>query len=187
VQYLTELHVLSFANIIPARSRNSLVDLEEFRVFLDQSSLELNGNRISLEKLEEKMSQVSSLKPEVVLSENKHSSQEYRSIQLTCRQLMNEQVGSKEDNLLHGAAKHLKPGSRAANFLHELRKVAGPATDIVPSNTRFFPFELQVLDLESYRNSRHGEASHSKYKHAQVRTARKRVLGEVLTLWKRSR
>ncbi len=190
VQYLTELHVLSFANIIPARSRNSLVDLEEFRVFLDQSGLELNGNRISIEKLEEKMSQVSSLKPEVVLSENKHSSQEYRSIQLTCRQLLIEADDAPEDNLLQGAVKHLKPGSHAANFLEELVKTTSLSCAIGQGNEKspqFFPFEVQVLDKESYQSSRHGEASHSKYKIGQVRTARKRILGEVLSLWKRSR
>ncbi len=189
VQYLTELHVLSFANIIPARSRNSLVDLDQFRIFLDHSGLELNGNRVSLEKLEEKMSQVSSLKPEVVLSENKHSSQEYRSIQLTCRQLLLDSNSCMEDDLFQGAGKHLRPGSQAANFLEELIKVKNlPKTlQNEEKNTNFFPFEVQVLDRESYQNSRHGEASHSSYKLAQVRTARKRILGEVLTLWKRQK
>jgi len=187
VQYLTELHILSFANIIPARSRNSLVDLDQFRVFLDQSGLELNGNRISLEKLEEKMSQVSALKPEVVLNENKHSAQQYRSIQLTCRQLLLDSSSSDEYNVLKGAAKYLKPGSRAASFLEELVQITELSDALDTSGGRephFFPFELQILDQQSYQNSRHGEASHSKYKFAQVRTARKRILGEVLALWK---
>lgn len=41
----------------------------------------------------------------------------------------------------------------------------------------FFPFEVQILDEESYRISREGFASHDEYKRRQVADARRRVLG----------
>ena len=42
----------------------------------------------------------------------------------------------------------------------------------------FFPFEVQVLDADSFRISREGFASHDEYKRRQVANARQRVLGE---------
>lgn len=41
----------------------------------------------------------------------------------------------------------------------------------------FFPFEVQILDLESYEASRSGLASHEEYKTRQLRAVRRRVLG----------
>jgi uncharacterized protein (TIGR04562 family) len=42
----------------------------------------------------------------------------------------------------------------------------------------FFPFEVQILDEDSYRRSREGFASHDEYKRRQVAAARRRVLPE---------
>ena len=42
---------------------------------------------------------------------------------------------------------------------------------------KYFTFEVQVLDAESYRISREGFASHEEYKRRQVLDARKRVWG----------
>ncbi len=44
----------------------------------------------------------------------------------------------------------------------------------------FFPFEIQILDEESYKTSRTGYASHELYKERQKESARKRVLGTLL-------
>ncbi len=41
----------------------------------------------------------------------------------------------------------------------------------------FFPFEVQIMDEESYLQSRIGDASHEKYKRRQLSAVRKRVLG----------
>ncbi len=41
----------------------------------------------------------------------------------------------------------------------------------------FFPFEIQILDEESYRASREGLASHELYKERQKEAVRERVLG----------
>ncbi len=40
----------------------------------------------------------------------------------------------------------------------------------------FFPFELQIMDIESYEKSRQGLASHSEYKKRQRASVRKRIL-----------
>lgn len=44
----------------------------------------------------------------------------------------------------------------------------------------FFPFEVQILDEASYRDSRRGFASHDDYKARQKAAARRRVLGDAV-------
>ena len=44
----------------------------------------------------------------------------------------------------------------------------------------YFPYEIQILDEESYRRSRSGRASHDKYKQRQLKAIRARVLGSAL-------
>lgn len=44
----------------------------------------------------------------------------------------------------------------------------------------FFPYEVQIMDRESYRISRSGLASHDEYKKRQRDSVRKRVLGDLL-------
>lgn len=44
----------------------------------------------------------------------------------------------------------------------------------------FFPYEVQVLDEASYRESREGFASHEQYRARQLDTVRRRVLGHLL-------
>lgn len=44
----------------------------------------------------------------------------------------------------------------------------------------FFPFEVQILDIESYEASRSGLASHAEYKKRQRDAGRHRVLGRLL-------
>ena len=46
----------------------------------------------------------------------------------------------------------------------------------------FFPFELHVLDAESYDQNTLGDANHNLYKRSQLRAARRRVLAQVLSL-----
>ena len=46
----------------------------------------------------------------------------------------------------------------------------------------FFPFELQITDLEGFREAKFGDASHVHYKKSQFRAARRRVLSGVLKL-----
>jgi uncharacterized protein (TIGR04562 family) len=44
----------------------------------------------------------------------------------------------------------------------------------------FFPYEMQVVDLQTHLENMFGKASHEKYKEKQLISARKRVLGKLL-------
>ena len=39
----------------------------------------------------------------------------------------------------------------------------------------FYPFEVQIQDVETFKRNSEGDASHQEYKKAQVQTAMKRV------------
>lgn len=45
--------------------------------------------------------------------------------------------------------------------------------------TFFYPYEVQVVDYETYLKNMTGEGSHEKYKERQIRRARARILGAV--------
>ena len=44
----------------------------------------------------------------------------------------------------------------------------------------FFPYEVQILDLENHHKSEHGDCSHSSYRQRQLQATRLRVLGRLL-------
>lgn len=46
-----------------------------------------------------------------------------------------------------------------------------------PEISFFYPFEVQIVDFDTYMNNMAGQASHDKYKERQVRRARARVFG----------
>ena len=54
---------------------------------------------------------------------------------------------------------------------------------LVPEeNIRFYPLEIQIMDLKSYEDSKFGPSSHEKYKANQLEAARRRILGPLLAL-----
>ncbi len=44
----------------------------------------------------------------------------------------------------------------------------------------FFPYEVQILDRESYERSRSGRASHATYKERQRQAVKERIWGDLL-------
>ncbi len=49
-------------------------------------------------------------------------------------------------------------------------------------NRQFYPFEVQITDLRSSQLVETGEGSHRYYKRQQIKTARRRILANILTL-----
>src|SRR6185312_744242 len=102
--------------------------------------------------------------PAVVNPENPHSSEFYRAIQFTCRQLI---------RLYHPLYEDLKE-------LKNLVKTKAPNDEIVKTVERldlkhvqreirfFYPFEVQVVDKKSAEENEKGRSAHSEYKRAQA-------------------
>lgn len=157
LRYLQD-NVFAFPNVRTGRSRNTLIDVGNLHYELDRLASRLRGQEMTEEQVFQEAVTIAAdtrchpkVKPEELFLRNHFSSTEYTSIQITCRQLV---------------------------------RVEGPAISPNPQRTTrdglveykfFFPFEIQVLDRESYAESRRGRASHAEYKRSQIRAARERI------------
>ncbi len=156
MEYIRKHYLISLPNCVPARARNSLVDFTKYREQVTTLLKELSEGEISVENYYQKLSQsiqYFEIAPSKEDSANPHSSKFYRSMQITCRE-------------------YLKPNFQANSEVSEKKGLGGI----------FFPFEIQLTDEKSFDENNEGLASHSSYKMSQLKTARKRVLSQVLKL-----
>jgi uncharacterized protein (TIGR04562 family) len=114
---------------------------------------------------------------------NPHSATSYRSVQITCRQLItapnplfswldkmdNPDEAGSDLRTLNPAYRELKDLVSDWHSVKEEREIKA-----------FFPFEVQIMDSDAYSDTVSGTAAHVRYKMSQIRTARRRVLGEIL-------
>lgn len=186
-KYLREMHLVSFPNCIPGRARNSLIDMNYFRKNVRQALKQLEEEKINKTQFEQLLAEIAAHiddEPTDEAAENPHSSKNYRSMQLTGRQLV--RVPSPMGTWIAKLQQLIESQSIAADrreiideMLFYLRKWR---SETGQDSIGFFPFEVQILDKTSYLNNKEGEASHDKYKKSQVKAARRRVLNRVLIL-----
>ena len=61
------------------------------------------------------------------------------------------------------------------------KKVLALDTSLLARDIRFFyPYEIQIMDRDSYKINTDGEASHEDYKKSQMKSAMKRVFWALL-------
>jgi uncharacterized protein (TIGR04562 family) len=173
LKYLRKQNLVSLPLLTPGRSRNTLVDLENFREAYE--SLTAGKRQIDEEATDQEFFRQLAFRPptesqmlEEKVLQNPHSAPGFRSIQFTCRRLV-------------------KVTHPAVTVINQLRRQTG-MPDLgreverhYPKQLRFtFPFEIQITDWENYLASRQGESSHVSYKRRQLAAARRRILGGVL-------
>ncbi len=184
IKYLKDQMIIISPNIKPSRSRNSLINMDEFKVQLADflAHQEANLSRVLPQKLPELLNEQMINKLEaaaiaqVVSPENPHSSEFYRAIQFTGRQLI------KLKNPLYEDLRNLKVVSKSKVLDDDLQK-ALDRIDLkhLQKEVRFFyPFEVQVVDEASAHENERGVSAHGEYKRAQLQTAMKRVLGVLM-------
>ena len=174
LKYLRKQNLVSVPLLTPGRSRNTLVDLESFRLAYEALTAE-KGATCSEEESDLEFFRQMAFRPpgeaqllEERLSANPFSSPQFCSIQFTCRRLV--KVPHPATTLLN----QLRRQTGDLELGHELERH-------YPKQLRFtFPFEIQITDWENYVSSHEGESSHINYKRRQLKAARKRVLGGVL-------
>jgi uncharacterized protein (TIGR04562 family) len=150
---------------------------------MDNLRGELMTQKITPEDFEKKVMELN-IEPPPAAADNSHSGDLYSAIQLTGRQLV----------------RHTRPLTILKDRLHELSQSKAVTKELalcfeemtaVMNNIAriggdeefaFFPFEIQIMDRQSWENNTHGKASHSRYKRSQIRAARRRVLNEILPL-----
>ena len=181
VKILYRSHVVSFPNAIPSRSRNSLLDVDTFRERLDQLRGELMTGKITEEQFSSKLDSLE-VPPPVESKENLHSGNEYRAIQMTCRQLIRTPrpltvLRKSLQAEMDAAATSSESQRNIEELVAVLRNIAKLSGD---DEFSFFPYEIQVMDKKSWEINTVGKASHSRYKKSQLKAARRRVLNEIL-------
>lgn len=183
VKYLRDFHMVTFANCNPSRSKNSLIDMEVFKHNVQTLKVMLDDKRISLKEFNELLQGVTG--PSDASGERKqnpHSSTAYKSIQLTCRQLIHfPRLTSLWRNKLSKYLETTEMDDEQRVMLDDISHILVQETDQRRKYIGFFPFEIQIVDQETYQKNQLGAASHDRYKQSQVRSARRRVLGKVLT------
>ena len=187
---LRDSHMITYVNCIPARARNTLVDLDTFRHNVDKLRQMLADGKIHpdefgilIEHLVAPMRQTKRSKRSGNV--NPHTGANYRSLQFTCRQMVtlsNPCLDILERFAALQASAALDDAARtkvaAAGQIFARLASSGRRTYRV-----FFPFEVHILDVSSFDANKHGAANYDRYKRAQLRTARRRVLARLMQLY----
>lgn len=190
VKFLRDFHMVTFPNCIPARAKNTLIDFELFEQNLDNFSSLLKKGHLDVMHFESFLD--ASMQPAIhghvhrVNQENPHTAKAYRSIQLTCRQLVRyldpslrwlAKLQKATEN------KNLKPeGRQMLDQILRLDQASMSSNDLEKKHevSGFFPFEVQIVDAQTYEANKSGAANHLSYKKSQIRAARRRILGSIL-------
>lgn len=187
VKNLMNYNLVVFPNCFPARSRNNLIEIDRFRSQVETlREMLLSGNigESEFEAMIARLIPVGKADGEHV---NPHSSTDYKSVQLTGRQLI------KIPNYQFEWLDRMRAACNSSEFSDVKREAIRELLYLVDQwhsvedtkeQSAFFPFEVQIMDHDSYMASVHGDAAHTRYKQNQIRTARKRVLGRVLELYR---
>ena len=180
ISFLVGKFIILPHNIKPSRSINTIVDIVNFKKkhhqLIRTAIREEWDEKTFLETVEK---EIKSYAIEDKNRLNLHSSDSYRSIQFTYRQLI----------------KYKKPFWKEFNELKALiqentsdlaEKIRSLDTSSVDKEVRFFfPYEVQIVDEETHQQNSLGDASHSEYKKSQIQSVIKRIFGPLIA-YKRS-
>jgi uncharacterized protein (TIGR04562 family) len=178
IKFLHKNYVIMINNIKPSRSQNTLVDLKCLRT----KTYGLYKNTMRKNDSEDTFYQnLNNLIEECGFGSsnhvNRHSSDEYRAIHFTGRQLIkyrNPFMSSFNEVRKQALKDKENPLSQSLLSLD---------TSPISRDVRFFyPFEVQLTDYESHLKNTQGEASHSEYKRSQLKSAMKRIFRPILEL-----
>ncbi len=174
VKYLKDKMIVMPPNIKPSRSRNTLVDVEDFRAQLSELLSRAERGDITEETLHTRLE--AAAHAPLVAPDNPHSSEFYRAIQFTGRQMI------KLKNPLYDDLKELKSQSRGRPVDDYVQKLIDRLDlKYLQREIRFFyPYEVQIVDQRSFEDNEKGRSAHGEYKRAQVQTAMRRVMGTLV-------
>lgn len=189
VKYLKDNMIVMPPNIKPSRSRNTLVELDYFREHAGALAARAERGELTEEGLLSELEAVA--RPPAVSPDNPHSSEFYRAMQFTCRQLIKLRNPLYEDlKTLKALARGKPGGSASAPALVPATVPASLPDDALLKHIEridlkhiqreirfFYPFEVQVVDKKSAEENEKGRSAHHEYKRAQVQTAMRRVMG----------
>ena len=176
-RYLRVNNIISFAHIKPGRSRNTLIDIPRLKHDITSIEEKVRSGKIaranSINKLRVIVREHMYPAVPTVGDYNKYSSVAYHAIQFTASQTIrvpNPWLGKRAGDVF------TPQKSSGRKMLRGMLGHFGVQTEF-----RFrFPFEIQILDRESYALSRSGLASHEVYKEKQRKAVKKRLWGTLV-------
>lgn len=161
--------------VVTPRSKNTLVDIAKGKQILRLAKDLANYGELTADEYRESRRLVDWLPDAKRTSgelRNRFSSQQYRSLQLTVRHLVRlKNPAHRVLTALSMQLEHYQSGGRSSHLLETL---------VPEENVRFFPLEIQIMDLPSYQDSKFGPSSHEKYKANQLAAARDKILAPLL-------
>lgn len=176
IHFLDQARVVVSANIKPSRSRNTLIDTADLQkkiqdvIAAEQIPQSLEGELEFLKTLEDIQTR------DYQTGQNPFRSEHYRAIQFTCRQLIKiKNPVADQVRELKGLIKNFSASEDSAKLLQAVERID---LRFSPKVVRFFyPYEVQVMDEESYHENEKGRSAHGEYKKAQQQAAMVRVMG----------
>lgn len=178
IHFLIENHLVIPNNIKPSRSQNSLFNLETFKENYYSFLKDDKNTKLTDEQFAEKLEKIANNSnfEDVNYKNNEHTSNEYKAIHFTCRQLI------KYRNPFMKQFNDVKKMAKETGEENELaQKILSLDTSSIAKDVRFFyPFEIQITDLESHEKNTIGEASHHEYKKQQLKSAMLRLFQNLI-------
>jgi uncharacterized protein (TIGR04562 family) len=179
IRALREEHAIMYPNIKPTRSRNTLVDLEAYDRHVRACLLRFQRGELDDHQT---MATIMAFDAKPAGTEqtewNPYSSDKYRSIQFTCRQMIRfpnplwtRLTAAQAVAHMHLHGEPLRDMLEALSLQH-----------VEPEIQFFFPYEVQVMDIASFEAATLGRASYADYKVRQIQSVRRRILPRVLEL-----
>lgn len=179
IKFLLDQYIVIPHNVISIRSMNTLVDLTAFKK--QYKNLIRKAYRLQWNEEQFREAAIELVNtcddPEVLEWErrNDHTSNAYRSMQFTARQLINYKNPFLDEFL---KVKHMAKESSDQELKEALLKL-----DVSTINRDvhfFYPYEVQIVDAESHYINLEGRASHKMYKRSQKQSALIRVFKRLM-------
>ncbi len=184
VKFLYENNIVMPHNLKPSRSLNTIINLQKFKKCYGTTVDMAIRNDLSEDRFVQALQrEAAECFPEKLSKEilNNHSFKNYRSIQFTCRQMIRYRNPFMQN---FSAVRKEALESLKENPDNEfVKKVCDLDTSSIARDIRFFyPFEVQVVDVENHKVNTEGEASHQKYKKAQLKSAIDRLFASLIAI-----
>jgi len=174
VKFLKDRWLVTPSNIKPSRSRNTMVDIDDFRTQMQEVLAMSDRGELDESAAREKLE--GAAHPASAPRDNRFSSEHYRAIQFTARQVI------RWVHPLYDDFRELKRESKSGNLPENVQRLLDRMDlKFLQREVKFFyPYEVQIMDHEGFEESERGRSAHSEYKRAQVQAAMRRVLGPLV-------
>lgn len=178
IKFLVSNYVIMINNIKPSRSQNTLVDLERLRKGMFGLYKDVIRKKDPEDVFYQKLNNlIGENEPKTLHQDNRHTSEEYRAIHFTGRQLI------KYRNPFMSSFNEVRKQALRDRSNPLAQSLLNLDTSPISRDVRFFyPFEVQLTDYESHVRNTQGEASHDEYKRAQLKSAMKRIFKPIIDL-----